>query len=50
LEADVKDRSGKLVHFIADGKNEDARSARRRIVGAWSQGGVKGDFKITRDD
>ncbi|HLH44262.1 MAG TPA: hypothetical protein VKV74_14835 [Bryobacteraceae bacterium] len=50
FEADLKDRTGKLVHIIADGKLEDVTSARRRIVGAWSQGGVKGDFKITRDD
>jgi hypothetical protein len=50
LEADMKDRSGKLIHFVADGKVEDVTSARRRIVGTWSQGGVKGDFKITRDD
>lgn len=50
LEADMKDRSGKLIHFVADGKVEDVTSARRRIVGTWSQGGMKGDFKITRDD
>ena len=49
LEADMKDRSGKLIHFVADGKVEDVTSARRRIVGTWSQGGMKGDFKITRD-
>jgi len=29
----MKDRSGKLIHFVADGKVEDVTSALRRIVG-----------------
>ena len=33
----------------AEGKLEDIGSYHRRIVGTWSQGGMKGDFKLTRD-
>ena len=50
LEADLKDRSGKPVHVIIEGKIEDVTSVRRAIVGTWMQGSMKGDFKVTRDD
>jgi hypothetical protein len=50
LEADLKDKSGNTVHVIADGKIEDVTSVRRAIAGTWTQGTVKGDFKVTRDD
>jgi hypothetical protein len=33
----------------AEGRLEDIGSYHRRIVGTWSQGGAKGDFKLTRD-
>ena len=33
----------------AEGRMEDIGSSHRRIVGTWSQGGAKGDFKLTRD-
>jgi len=33
----------------AEGKLEDIGSYHRRIVGTWSQGGTKGEFKLTRD-
>ncbi len=33
----------------AEGKLEDLGSYHRTITGAWQQGTVKGDFKITRD-
>ena len=42
-------RSGKLVHIAADGKLDNIGSYNRNITGTWMQGGVKGDFKITRD-
>jgi hypothetical protein len=35
--------------IAAEGRLEDIGSPHRRIVGTWSQGGVKGDFKLTRD-
>jgi hypothetical protein len=43
LEADAKG-----THFAIDGKIEDLGSLHRYIVGTWSQGNQKGDFKITR--
>ena len=49
FEADAKDHDGKPVHFMIDGKIENLTSIRRSIVGTWNHGGVKGDFKITRD-
>ena len=48
LEADAKDNAGKPVHYVIDGKIEDLGSLRRYIVGTWTQGNQKGDFKITR--
>ena len=50
FEADLKDKSGAVVHFVADGKIEDVTNARRAIVGTWIQGSVKGDFKVVRDN
>src|SRR5438552_1173829 len=49
FEADAKDHDGKPVHFIADGKIQNLTSIRRSIAGTWNHGGVKGDFKVTRD-
>ena len=43
LEADSKG-----THYVIDGKIEDLGSPRRYIVGTWTQGNQKGDFKITR--
>jgi len=50
FEADAKDHDdGKPAHFVIDGKIENLTSIRRSIVGTWSHGNVKGDFKVTRD-
>jgi hypothetical protein len=49
IEAEGKDRSGNLVHVVADGKMENIGSYNRSIAGTWTQGNTKGDFKITRD-
>ena len=35
--------------IAAEGRIEDIGSYHRRIVGTWNQGGMKGDFKLTRD-
>jgi hypothetical protein len=35
---------------VADGKIENLTNTRRSIAGTWTQGGVKGDFRITRDN
>lgn len=34
---------------VAEGRLEDIGSYHRRIAGTWSQGGMTGDFKLTRD-
>lgn len=49
IEADAKDKSGKAVHISAEGRLEDLGSYHRTIRGAWHQGTVNGDFRITRD-
>ena len=49
IEADTKDSAGKAVHIAAEGKLDDISSYHRRITGTWSQGTVKGDFRLTRD-
>lgn len=49
FEADGKDKDGKPVHVVADGKLDNIGSYNRTITGTWTENGVKGDFKITRD-
>lgn len=49
FEGDGKDLSGAPVHIVIDGKLENIGSYHRTITGTWTQGSVKGDFKITRD-
>jgi hypothetical protein len=49
LEADAKDQSGNPVHIVADGKLDNIGSYNRTIAGTWTQGGMKGDFKLRRD-
>lgn len=49
IEADTKDQTGKPVHIAAEGRVEDIGSYHRKIAGTWSQGAIKGDFRITRD-
>jgi hypothetical protein len=48
LEADGKDASGKAVHYVIDGKVSNVGSQNRILSGTWTQGGVKGEFKLTR--
>lgn len=49
IEAETKDASGQPAHIAAEGRLEDLGSYHRTITGTWTQGAVKGDFKITRD-
>lgn len=49
FEGDGKDAKGAPVHIVIDGKLENIGSYHRTITGTWTQGSVKGDFKITRD-
>jgi hypothetical protein len=44
IEADAKG-----THISAEGRLEDIGSYHRTIKGAWHQGQVTGDFRLTRD-
>ena len=47
FETETKDASGKLIPVVIDAKFEDVTNRNRSLAGTWTQGGVKGDFKIT---
>jgi hypothetical protein len=49
IEAETKDASGKPVHIAAEGHIQDLGSYHRTLAGSWTQGSIKGDFKLTRD-
>ncbi len=48
LEGDGKDAAGRAVRYVIDGKMENIGAYARFITGTWTEGAVKGDFKITR--
>jgi len=48
FEAEGKDRGGAAVRYVIDGKLENVGAFARFITGTWTQGSVKGTFKITR--
>ena len=49
FEAEGKDGGGKLVPVVIQAKFEELTSRHRSLVGTWTQGTTKGDFKITLD-
>jgi hypothetical protein len=50
FEYDLKDKSGKAVPFVVDGKLQNPSSRKNRmVVGTFTHGGVRGDFKIKMD-
>ena len=50
FEYDLKDKSGKVVPFIVDGKLQNPSSRKdRMVVGTFTHGSAKGDFKIKMD-
>ena len=50
LEYDLKDKSGKVTPFVVDGKLQNPASRKdRMIVGTYTHGSAKGDFKIKMD-
>jgi hypothetical protein len=49
LEGERKDPSGSVIRYVIDGKLENIGSYQRFIAGTWSQGSVKGDFKVVRN-
>ena len=48
FEADGKDRSGAAVKYVVDGKIENIGLANRNIVGTWTVGTTKNDFRLVR--
>ncbi len=49
LEAERKDPSGSVIRYVIDGTLENIGAYQRFITGTWSQGAVKGDFKVVRN-
>ena len=50
FEADYKDRSGKVERVVVDAKIEDVTHPRRQLIGTYTLGTAKGDFKAQRDN
>jgi hypothetical protein len=51
LEYDLKDKSGKVAPFVVDAKLQNASSRNNRmLVGTFTHGASKGDFKIKMDN
>ena len=49
FDADVKDASGKVVHYVIDGKLQNLGSYNRFITGTWAFGNQKAEFKVVRN-
>ena len=48
FEVDAKSKSGAMDHFVFDGKLENPVAGNRTIVGTWTCGSTKGDFRLRR--
>jgi hypothetical protein len=48
IEVDAKDQGGRPILYTISGKIENIKVPKRSFVGTWTQGNVKGDFKLTR--
>ena len=48
LEGDAKDKAGKTITYIIDGKIENLPKRDRTVVGTWKTATENGPFKITR--
>lgn len=49
FESEAKDASGAVVPVVIEATIQDVTSPERSLVGTWTQGTVKGDFKISLD-
>src|SRR5438874_48925 len=49
FEVDLKDKTGKATHYVAEGKLDQIGYDQRTLKGSWTAGTTKGDFKLTRD-
>jgi hypothetical protein len=48
IEAEGKDRSGKTLNYVIEGKIENMAMAKRSITGTWRHQTANGDFTIKR--
>ncbi len=48
FEVDAKSKTGGTDHFIFDGKIENPVAGNRSLVGTWTCGATKGDFRLRR--
>lgn len=49
LEAEGRDPSGATIRYLIEGKLENLGAYRRVLTGTWTQGGQRGDFRLTRN-
>src|SRR5437763_697178 len=49
FEADVKDTSGRIAHYVVDGKLQNIGAYNKFITGTWAVGNQKGEFKVVRN-
>jgi len=49
VEAERKDASGKPLRYVIDGKLENIGAYARILSGTWTEGGVKGEFRVVRN-
>lgn len=49
LEAEAKDKAGQPVRYLIEGKLENLGVPNRVLSGTWTQGGVKGNFRVVRN-
>src|SRR5688572_33512961 len=49
FEAEAKDRSGQMIRYVIEGRLENLGSYNRVMTGTWTQGSVKGDFRLVRN-
>ena len=49
LEADGKNPSGVILHYVIDGKLENIGAYQRVLSGTWTEGATKGDFRVVRN-
>jgi len=49
FEAEAKEPSGRSIRYVVEGKLENLGAYNRVLSGTWSQGGVKGDFRLVRN-
>ena len=49
IEAEGKDASGAPLRYVIDGKLENIGSYQRVLSGTWTEGAVKGTFRVVRN-